>query len=159
MGPIPNQPPKYGPQGQGHPQGIPSGVPYDPSPSGMGANQSPVPSQPVNHGMLPPMHHPSSKSPSGAGMDLLPPPPLPVPVPSPSRGPPVVLPQAKIQNSRSNYICGLKGSPANINALTIPPNGILGGPNGGAHVRSKRVVGGSDSYPGEWCWQVALINR
>uniref|UniRef100_A0A6P6Y0C4 Protein masquerade-like n=1 Tax=Dermatophagoides pteronyssinus TaxID=6956 RepID=A0A6P6Y0C4_DERPT len=25
--------------------------------------------------------------------------------------------------------------------------------------RSQRVVGGSDSYPGEWCWQIALVNQ
>ncbi|KAF7496138.1 Transmembrane protease serine 2 [Sarcoptes scabiei] len=25
--------------------------------------------------------------------------------------------------------------------------------------RSARVVGGADSYPGEWCWQIALVNQ
>ena len=33
------------------------------------------------------------------------------------------------------YVCGVKGT-----------------------YRSGRVVGGEDSAPGEWCWQVALIN-
>jgi len=38
----------------------------------------------------------------------------------------------------SSYVCGMKGPPS--------PG------------RRKRVVGGRDSSPGEWCWQVALIN-
>lgn len=33
------------------------------------------------------------------------------------------------------YVCGVKGT-----------------------ARSARVVGGEDGEPGEWCWQVALIN-
>lgn len=35
----------------------------------------------------------------------------------------------------NKYVCGVKGT-----------------------YRSGRVVGGSDGTPGEWCWQVALIN-
>nr|XP_027222424.1 protein masquerade-like isoform X2 [Penaeus vannamei] len=38
--------------------------------------------------------------------------------------------------ARSKYICGLKGTTG----------------------REARVVGGEDALPGEWCWQVALIN-
>lgn len=37
----------------------------------------------------------------------------------------------------SKYVCGLKGTDSR---------------------RSGRVVGGEDALPGEWCWQVALIN-
>ncbi|CAL8124218.1 unnamed protein product [Orchesella dallaii] len=40
-----------------------------------------------------------------------------------------------------SYVCGVKGVP------TVSKRR-----------RKKRVVGGSDSLPGEWCWQVALIN-
>lgn len=36
---------------------------------------------------------------------------------------------------RNKYVCGVKGSE-----------------------RRARVVGGEDAMPGEWCWQVALIN-
>nr|XP_045621425.1 protein masquerade-like [Procambarus clarkii] len=36
---------------------------------------------------------------------------------------------------RNKYVCGVKGTQ-----------------------RSGRVVGGEDALPGEWCWQVALIN-
>jgi kallikrein len=39
----------------------------------------------------------------------------------------------------SRYVCGNKGPPTTLS-------------------RRKRVVGGRDSSPGEWCWQVALIN-
>ena len=35
----------------------------------------------------------------------------------------------------NKYVCGVKGT-----------------------YRQGRVVGGSDATPGEWCWQVALIN-
>ena len=35
----------------------------------------------------------------------------------------------------NKYVCGVKGT-----------------------YRSGRVVGGEDATPGEWCWQVALIN-
>ena len=35
----------------------------------------------------------------------------------------------------NKYVCGVKGT-----------------------YRSGRVVGGEDGTPGEWCWQVALIN-
>lgn len=35
----------------------------------------------------------------------------------------------------NKYVCGVKGT-----------------------YRSGRVVGGEDAAPGEWCWQVALIN-
>lgn len=36
----------------------------------------------------------------------------------------------------NKYVCGVKGT----------------------YRRSGRVVGGEDATPGEWCWQVALIN-
>lgn len=36
---------------------------------------------------------------------------------------------------RNKYVCGVKGG-----------------------ARQGRVVGGEDATPGEWCWQVALIN-
>ena len=35
----------------------------------------------------------------------------------------------------NKYVCGVKGT-----------------------YRSGRVIGGEDGVPGEWCWQVALIN-
>ena len=35
----------------------------------------------------------------------------------------------------NKFVCGVKGT-----------------------YRSSRVVGGDDAVPGEWCWQVALIN-
>ncbi|OTF76165.1 hypothetical protein BLA29_010534 [Euroglyphus maynei] len=38
--------------------------------------------------------------------------------------------------SQPKHVCGIKGSK-----------------------RTQRVVGGSDSYPGEWCWQIALVNQ
>ncbi|XP_066994774.1 protein masquerade [Anabrus simplex] len=41
--------------------------------------------------------------------------------------------------SYSKYICGVKGTAR-------------------GHSRLGRVVGGEDGDPGEWCWQVALIN-
>ena len=44
-------------------------------------------------------------------------------------------PQAPHSLVTNKYVCGVKGS-----------------------YRSGRVVGGDDSAPGEWCWQVALIN-
>ncbi|XP_071547781.1 protein masquerade [Panulirus ornatus] len=50
------------------------------------------------------------------------------------------VPPALVQTTtpapvRNKYVCGVKGSQ-----------------------RHGRVVGGEDSVPGEWCWQVALIN-
>lgn len=40
-------------------------------------------------------------------------------------------------SSSSKYVCGMKGTD---------------------NRRTGRVVGGEDALPGEWCWQVALIN-
>ena len=55
---------------------------------------------------------------------------------SPSQQRPAVYDSRPPTNLVTNkYVCGVKGS----------------------H-RSGRVVGGDDSAPGEWCWQVALIN-
>ena len=55
---------------------------------------------------------------------------------SPSQHQPAVYDSRPPANLVTNkYVCGVKGS----------------------H-RSGRVVGGDDSDPGEWCWQVALIN-
>ena len=45
-----------------------------------------------------------------------------------------------IKRKPNRYVCGVKGINKTINK------------------RRKRVVGGRDSLPGEWCWQVALIN-
>ncbi|ODM94113.1 Transmembrane protease serine 6, partial [Orchesella cincta] len=39
-----------------------------------------------------------------------------------------------------------------------PPRQPIGQYVCGVKGEKKRVVGGSDSLPGEWCWQVALIN-
>lgn len=44
--------------------------------------------------------------------------------------------QQQQHQKQSSHVCGIKGSK-----------------------RSQRVVGGSDSYPGEWCWQIALVNQ
>ena len=54
------------------------------------------------------------------------------------RGPPTIKSSTPIQQhqKQSSHVCGIKGSK-----------------------RSQRVVGGSDSYPGEWCWQIALVNQ
>ncbi|XP_054162299.1 protein masquerade-like [Oppia nitens] len=38
------------------------------------------------------------------------------------------------------------------------PNPYMCGIKGTQRKETPRVVGGSDSYPGEWCWQTALIN-
>ncbi|KAH9494139.1 peptidase S1 [Dermatophagoides farinae] len=46
------------------------------------------------------------------------------------------LQQQQQHQKQSSHVCGIKGSK-----------------------RSQRVVGGSDSYPGEWCWQIALVNQ
>ena len=51
------------------------------------------------------------------------------PYPFPTEQPPFVNPVT------NKYVCGVKGQ-----------------------YRSSRVVGGEDAAPGEWCWQVALIN-
>ncbi|CAG2168790.1 unnamed protein product [Oppiella nova] len=38
------------------------------------------------------------------------------------------------------------------------PNPYMCGIKGTQRKETPRVVGGSDSFPGEWCWQAALIN-
>jgi len=53
----------------------------------------------------------------------------PYPFPTTDERPPFVNPVT------NKYVCGVKGT-----------------------YRSGRVVGGEDAAPGEWCWQVALIN-
>ncbi|XP_059472948.1 protein masquerade [Neocloeon triangulifer] len=48
----------------------------------------------------------------------------------------------------SKYVCGVKGT-----QREGASNSTAFGP-----FREGRVVGGADADPGEWCWQVALIN-
>ena len=62
----------------------------------------------------------------------------PQPLPGPNTGVSVNLPAFVDREPVRGYVCGVKGK---------------GNPG-----RNKRVVGGRDSLPGEWCWQVALIN-
>ncbi|CAB3361030.1 Hypothetical predicted protein [Cloeon dipterum] len=50
--------------------------------------------------------------------------------------------------SYSKYVCGVKGT-----QREGASNSTAFGP-----YRESRVVGGADADPGEWCWQVALIN-
>ena len=55
--------------------------------------------------------------------------------PPPSRPSQVQAPPTVEHPVTNKYVCGVKGT-----------------------YRSGRVVGGEDATPGEWCWQVALIN-
>merc|ERR1712071_592617 len=61
--------------------------------------------------------------------------------------------------TNGKFVCGVKGTNRELRSLSITDganstssHSLLSG------IRTGRVVGGSDALPGEFCWQVALIN-
>ena len=139
--PQPQHPQAIVPQSQPLPPQQPLPQPQLPPPQAMPPQSQqhvPVPQQQQPPPPPPGIPQTMQGIPTGASSSQPQPPPIQsvALIPSPN-----ILPQQKPSANRlpiNRYVCGVKG-------------------HSGSN-RVKRVVGGEDSLPGEWCWQVALIN-
>ncbi|EFX84708.1 hypothetical protein DAPPUDRAFT_314689 [Daphnia pulex] len=57
----------------------------------------------------------------------------------------------------SKFVCGVKGNHRELRELSVIENDNAT-TTLSSGFRQARVVGGNDALPGEYCWQVALIN-